>query len=220
MLKIIQKQLDTHLLKISAVTAIIYCLLFNTPVFLYNFKHYDTSFIKGALELGKDFTLIYTFLFVMFFGLTIHRLTFITCTLALFASRAIASYNLFFHYIIPNQEGVRSFFNIDPSEITDSLSIRLLIWTIFSVAIAMYIIKHFKIENSSLFFSKLLSALCLLFVLNCIISPPYRVLKAYFPILYLNNTYLYFSGKSPIKSSKNHYRPSVYVRDHIRGHNA
>jgi len=215
MLKIIQRQLDTNLIRISLIIAIIYCLLFNTPVFLYNFQHYHTSPVKGILELGKDFTLIYIFLFIMFFGLTIHRLVFIISTLLLFISGAIASYNLFFYHIVPNKEKVRYFFNIEPGEITEFLSMRLLIWIIFSVLIALYTIRHFKIQTTSLFFSRLLSALCLLFTLNCIISPPYIVLKSYFPIQYLNNTYLYFSGKFSIKSSENIY----YVAPRTRAYN-
>jgi lipid A ethanolaminephosphotransferase len=199
MLKIIQKQLDTNLIKISAVTAILYCLLFNTPVFLHNFKHLNTSFARGTIEFAQDFTLLYLFLLIMFFGLTIHRLVFIISTFILFVSGAIASYNLFFHFNMPSKAIVRHFFSIEPGEVTEVISIRLLIWIIFSILIAVYTIRHFKVETTSIFFSRLLSAICLLFTLNCIISPPYRILRSYFPILYLHNTYQYFSEKTAFK---------------------
>lgn len=210
MLKIIQKQLDTNLIKISAITAILYSLLFNTPVFLYNFKHLETSFARGVMEFAKDFTLLYLFLLIMFFGLTIHRLIFIIGTLVLFISGAIASYNLFFHFNMPNKANVRHLFSIEPGEVTEFISIRLLIWIIFSILIAMYTIRHFKVETTSIFFSRLLSAICLLFTLNCIISPPYKILRSYFPILYLHNTYQYFSGKTAFEAGTN-MRPTLEI---------
>ena len=200
MLKIIQKQLDTNLIKISAIMAILYCLLFNTPVFLHNFKHLERSFARGTIEFAQDFTLLYLFLLIMFFGLTMHKLVFIIGTLVLFISGAIASYNLFFHFNMPSKANVRHFFSIEPGEVTEVISIRLLIWIIFSILIAVYTIRHFKVETTSIFFTRLLSAICLFFTLNCIISPPYKILKSYFPILYLHNTYQYFSGKIALKN--------------------
>lgn len=204
MLKIIQKQLDANLMKISAITAILYCLLFNTPVFLHNFKHLGTSFTRGTIDFVQDFILLYIFLLIMFFGLTIHKLVFIIGTLVLFISGAIASYNLFFHYNMPSKASVRYLFNIEPGEVTELISIRLLIWIIFSVLVAIYTMRHFKIETTTIFFSRLLSAICLLFTLNCIIAPPYKILKSYFPILYLHNTYQYFSGKTVFETLKLH----------------
>jgi|GEM_PF-6338872 len=213
MLKLIHKQLDADLIKISLVMATLFCLLFNTPVFLHNFKHYDAPLIKSIIEFLKDFTLVYLFLFIMFFGLTIHRKIFIVSTFALFISGAIASYNLFFYYNMPNRENVRYFFSIDPSKITEALSVRLIIWIIFSIFIATYTMRHFKVETTSLFFSRLISALCLLFTLNCIIVPPYKLLKSYFPISYLHNVYQHFSKQVPVKSSKNSYHPAATLLD-------
>lgn len=205
MLKTISKQLDTNLIRVSLVTSIIYCLLFNTSVFIHNYLYYKVFSFQAIFEFGKDLISIYIFLFITFFGLTIHRLVFIASTLILFISGAIASYYLFFFRIIPNKEMVKLFFSIHLIEIPELISMRLLIWLIFSLLVALYIIKHFKVENTSLFVNKLVSAICLLFALNCIISPPYDVLKKYFPIQYLHNTYLYFSAKTSIKSTQNKY---------------
>ena len=193
--------------------ATLYCLLFNTPVFLNNFKHYDTSLIGNIVESCKDFILVYSFLFIMFFGLTIHRKVFIVSTFALFTSGAVASYNLFFYYNVPSKENVRYFFSIDPSKIAQYLSVRLIIWIIFSIFVAIYTMRHFKVETTSLFFSRLLSALCLLFTLNCITVPPYKLLKTYFPISYLSNIYQHFSKQVPVKSSRNDCNYSAILFD-------
>ena len=73
MFKILQKHLEFNLIRIAAIIAIIYMLLFNSAVFIYKFDYYKVSGVLAILELGKDFIYIYLTLFIFFFGCTIHR---------------------------------------------------------------------------------------------------------------------------------------------------
>lgn len=192
MLKIIQKQLDTSLIKISLIFALIYCVLFNSAVFIYKFDYYKVTAFKAFLELGKDFIYIYLTLFIFFFGLTIHRVVFIIGALFLFITGALASYYLYFFQIAPTKEMMYSFFGTELNEAYELASIRLIVWLVFSIFVCIYTIRHFGVNNTNLFVTKLLSAICILLTLNNIITPQYKMLNSYFPIQYLHNSYLYF----------------------------
>ncbi|WP_341793433.1 MULTISPECIES: sulfatase-like hydrolase/transferase [unclassified Rickettsia] len=193
MLKIIQKHLDTKLIKLALVLAFIYCLLFNSAVLIYKFDYYKASFFKAILELTKDFCYIYIFSFIIFFGFTVHRLILTIGTIFLFVTSAIASYYLYFFKIKPTKEMMGSFFSTDLNEIYELISIRLIIWLIFSLFACLYTLKNFTITNTNSFITKLLSAICLLIFVNTIISPPFKILNNYFPVQYLHNTYLNFA---------------------------
>lgn len=193
MFKLIEKQLDNKLIKLSLIIGFIYCILFNSSVFIYKFDYYKATTFKAVVELGKDFIYIYLTLFIIFFGLTIHRLLFITGTIFLFLSGAAASYYLHFFKITPTKEVIESFFATDTNEAYELISTRLIVWLVFSVSISIYTIKHFTINNTKLFLTQILSAFCLLLTINSIIAPQYKILNSYFPIQYLHNTYLHFS---------------------------
>lgn len=192
MLRLLRTQLDANLIKISLIFALIYCILFNSAVLIYKFNYYRAAELKAVLELSKDFIYIYLSLFIIFFGLTINRFIFIAGTICLFLTGALASYYLYFFQIAPTAEIMHAFFGTEPNEIYELVSIRLIIWLIFSLFIGMSAIKHFGVSTSNLFVTKLLSAICILLMFNSIIAPQYKILNSYFPIQYLHNTYLYF----------------------------
>lgn len=55
MFGIIQKYLDKEVIKISAIFALVYCLMFNSAIFVYKFEYYQVNLLTGILELVKDF---------------------------------------------------------------------------------------------------------------------------------------------------------------------
>lgn len=193
MIKLIQKHLDIKLIKLSAVLAIIYCLLFNTAILIYRFDYYKASMFKGILELSKDFLYIYIFCFIVFFGLSIHKLVLKIGSAFLFFTAAIASYYMYFFKIQPTKQVMGGLFSTDFNEIYELTSIKLIIWIIFSLFTCFYTLKTFASENKS-FISRLLSAFCLVIFIYNIITPSFSILKDYFPIQYLHNTYLNFAG--------------------------
>lgn len=192
--KILQKHLETSYIRISAIYAMLYMMLFNSAVVAHKFSYYKAGGVRAILELSKDFVYIYIALFIFFFGLTINHTLFYFAVTLLFVTGALASYYLYFFQIIPTKEVVGALFTTHFEELFEIISTRLLIWLIFSVFIAVYTIKHFGINNTKLFFTKLLSAACLFVIINAIISPPYKVLNGYFPIQYLHSAYSYFMG--------------------------
>jgi glucan phosphoethanolaminetransferase (alkaline phosphatase superfamily) len=112
----------------------------------------------------------------------------------LFITGAIASYYLYCFRISPTKEMMGSFFSTDFNEVYEIVSIKLIVWLVFSLFSCLYTMKHFSILDSKLFVTKLLSAICLLITVNNIITSQFKLLNSYFPIQYLHNTYLYFSN--------------------------
>jgi hypothetical protein len=53
MFRIIQKHLDKNVVKISAIFALLYCLMFNSAIFAYKFEYYQVNILTGVLELVK-----------------------------------------------------------------------------------------------------------------------------------------------------------------------
>lgn len=196
MLSLIQKYLDSKLIQLSLIFSGIYCLLFNSVIIIYKFSYYKATFWKAILELSKDATYIYCVCFIIFFGLTFHRLLFVIGAVFLFITGAIASYYLYFFKIAPTKEMIGSFFATDFNEVYELLSIKLIVWLAFSIATYIWIIKYFVISESKLLVSKLLSAICLFLTIYNIITPQFKWLGGYFPIQYLHNTYLHFAKNS------------------------
>jgi len=196
MLKFIQKQLDFNLIKSCFVFALMYCFLFNMAVFIHKFGYYQGNTLTAILELGKDFIYLLITLFVIFFGLSVHRLLFITGSVILFLTGAAASYYLFFFSIAPTPGMMPTIYGTNPTEAYELVSTRILLWVIFSLSICLYSIQHFNIQTTKIFFTRILSAICLLLVLTNIITPKFSFLKTYFPMQYLHNSYAYFFGHS------------------------
>ncbi|AAU03800.1 phosphoethanolamine transferase [Rickettsia typhi] len=193
MLKNILKHFDTKLIKLSSILAFLYCLLFNTAILIYKFDYYKATIFKGILELSKDFCYIYIFAFIAFFGLNVHRFVLKFGAGFLFITSAIASYYIYFFKINPTKQVIGSFFSTDLNEVYELISIKLIIWIIFCLFTCFYTLRSFIAKNSKSFFTTLLSAACLLIFIYNIITPSFKILKNYFPIQYLHNSYLNFA---------------------------
>jgi glucan phosphoethanolaminetransferase (alkaline phosphatase superfamily) len=217
MRKFIERQLDTSFIKTSLSFALIYCLFFNSSVALYKFDYYKVSIVRALFELLKDFVYVYISIVILFVGLGLHRALFIAGSILLFLTGAVASYYLFFFKIAPTTMMMPAIFGTHPSEAYELLSIRLIVWIIFSIFICVYSLKHFDIQTPKLFLMRILSAICLLLTINNVISPYSRVLNTYFPLQYLHNSYKYFAGskhrEAKIDISKTYEFVSNYDED-------
>jgi len=202
MFKFIQRHIDANMIKSAFAFAIIYCLLFNSAVIIYKFEYYQANILTAILELAKDFVYLVITLFVFFFGLSIHRVIFIIGSLLLFSTGALASYYLFFFSISPTLGMMPSIFGTHHTELYELLSVKMIIWESFSILICLYSISHFNVQTTKLFFSRILSAICLLIVINNVITPKFSFMKTYFPMQYLHNSYVFFFGKSHNKYTK------------------
>ncbi len=207
MISFFKKHLDINLIKISSLFALIHCLLFNSVVYLNKFHYISSGIVSAILEIVKDFAYDLTILFVMFFGLTIYRLLFISGSLLLFITGALASYYLFFFSISPTPSLMPSIYGTNLTEINELVSARMLVWVIFSISICVYTINHFKIQISKLYFNKLLSSICLVIAISNIISPKFSYMKTSFPIQYFHNSYEYFFGRT-----KDHARQNIALK--------
>lgn len=196
--KYLLKYIDTGFIKSSLILALVYCALFNSAVFIFKFDHYKASFLRGMLELVKDFCYIYAYSCIIFLALCIHKAVLRISVLFLFITSAIASYYLFFFKIQPTKNIIGSVFSTNINELYELLSLKLIIWICCSTFIAIYILRRSYINdnnsyNSKSYLYKLLPIICFLLFIVSIIRPPFKMLQNYFPLQYLHNTYLVFA---------------------------
>lgn len=196
MFRLVEKYLDTTQIRSSLAFAFIYCILFNSAVFINNFQYYQVDILYALLEIVKDFIYLQIILFIIFLGLNISRLLFIVGSLFLFITGAAASYYLFFFSIAPTPGLMPVIFGTHQTEVYELVSTKLVLWIIFSMVVCLYSIRYFKIHTSKLFLMRLLSALCFVSIAMNIVTPKYNVLIRYFPMQYLHNSYEYIMGSS------------------------
>jgi glucan phosphoethanolaminetransferase (alkaline phosphatase superfamily) len=202
MIKSLKKQIDGNIVELAALLALLFCLLFNTPVILNKYSLYKATFFKALLELSKDFIIIYAVVFLLFVGLSIRKSVLYGGTFILYLSGAFASYYVYNFNLPISRENVRAAFENDIGEIYEVMSLKLALWVIFSVFIGLYTIFHYKYKETKFYLSKILIVGCFILSIYNIASPQYRIFTAYFPYKYLNSTYLYIEGKIKKKSNR------------------
>lgn len=196
MFEFIKKQLDIKLIKSLFKFSLIYCVLFNSAIFIYKFEYHNANILSAIAELSKDFIYNIITLFIFFLALSFHRLLFIAGSLFLFITGAIASYYLFFFSIAPTPGMMPIIFGTHSAEIYELVSIKIITWILFSVLICMYCIKIFHIRDSKLPFTRFLSFICIIIVATNIITPKFSFFRSYFPMQYLHNSYMFFMSSN------------------------
>jgi len=202
MIKFLNKYLDFKLINSAAVFAVLYLLLFDFSVVFHKINAYEGPIFSALIEAGKELFCVYIALFLLFFGLLIHRMVFISLSVVLFLTGAAASYYLFFFGIAPDLKMMPVIYGTNVSEASELISTRLIIWVIFSLGICLYSIMHFKIQNTKSFITRVLMAVCLLISINNVIRP-YLLVATYYPFQYLHGTYIYFLGDEEQKEREN-----------------
>jgi glucan phosphoethanolaminetransferase (alkaline phosphatase superfamily) len=194
MFKLLEKYLDINVIKRSFIFSLAFCLLFNSSVTIS--KYHDYHHLMGfrvMASLFKEFICVLISNFIFFYGLSLHRKLFLFGGLFLFITGAIASYYLYLFDMVPNFRVIEKFFDSSYTGMIGQINLSLIIWLVFVLFVFFTSIKQFGYEHSDKFINKLLSAVCLFLTLNSIISPHYRLLVSYFPLQYLNSTYLHFT---------------------------
>lgn len=194
MKKILQKNFNFNLIKLSLILSLFYCILFNSSIILYKidqFNIYQTSFI---LDLIKESIYSYLLLSLFFLGLGFNYYTFIIVSTFLFITGAISSYYILCFKITPNLKIIESFFATNIDEVTELLSIKLVIWIILSLTILLYTLKEFNLKkNEQKFLHKILSLLIFSYMIFATIlsNNKDKYVKQYLPFIYLSNIYSY-----------------------------
>lgn len=192
MKKFLSKNLDNNLMMSCLAFALIFNLMFNTSVFLHSFEFTFSGFFFSTYEVIKDFIFLMLAMFVVFLGLSLHKILFNVVSFILFITSALASYALFMHGEAPTYALIGDMMGLGFEQIKSSIRLELILWEVFSIAIWLYSVKQFKIQTSKAFLVKILSAICLfLFAIN-IVSPYFEFLHYYFPLQFLHHTYEYF----------------------------
>lgn len=183
MSKFLTKYIDFHLIKGCLAFAIVYSLLFNSMIFWQNLQEHGGVSGVVLITAGKEFLYLNIFLLVMFVGLSVHNLLFTPVVLGLFIFSAINNY-----YWLNGKEFIfTNIFQFDAeADFAQVVNLKLVFWVIFCVGIFFYLFKHFKVQSSNLFFTKLIAASCLFIVANNIVDPQFSFVREYAPgrILY------------------------------------
>ncbi|KAF8818812.1 hypothetical protein [Rickettsia endosymbiont of Cardiosporidium cionae] len=195
MINFLYKYLDTKLIKISYIFSALYFILFNIPVIINKFEYYQkyTFFLKTT-NIAKEILLIYVVLFIVFLALTINRLIFFLSSIFLFYLGAVASYYLFCFNKYISTENIASIISGKLENHTWLKDPQLYLWIICSVSVCVYGLYHFHIKNTQFFMNKILSALCMFWVISNIILPKFNFLLYSFPLQGLHVIYLYIAG--------------------------
>ena len=190
MFGIIQKYLDREVVKISVIFALLYCLMFNSAIFIYKFEYYQANILTGVLELVKDFLYNFITLFLFFFGLSFHRYIYIIGALFLFITGAASSYYLFFLGVSPSLAIMPAVFGTHQTEAMELISLRLVSWCALSSIICIYYMLRYMPPASLKLLTRILTFICLVFVLSNVVKPKYSFLKSYFKLTkYAINNY-------------------------------
>ena len=196
MFRVIQKYLDKEVVKISIIFALLYCVMFNSAIFIYKFEYYQANILTGVLELVKDFLYNFITLFVFFFGLSFYRYLFITGALFLFITGAVSSYYLFFLGISPSLSIMPAIFGTNQAEAMELISFKLVFWCIFSSIICIYYMWRYMPPAPLKILTKILTFIWLIFVVANVVRPRTSFLKSYFPIQYLHNAYFFLFNQN------------------------
>lgn len=192
MINFIKKQLDINLLNTALVFSLIYHVMFNGAVILHRYAYYEGSGFFAITALLSESAYVYINCFVVFLGLLISRYTFIIGSIFLFLTGAAASYYLSCFKIAPTETVIPAIYGTNTSEIFELVSIRIVIWMMFSLSIALFGIRYFNPNTAKTPLSWIICTICFVVLIINVISPRYRVLKNYFPLQYLHNSYNYF----------------------------
>lgn len=185
---------DFKTLKNALIFALIYSLLFNSAVILHKYQYLQASFLNAIAELLKQYIYSYIALFVIFLGLALYRSLFIFGSIFLFLTGAVSSYYLFYLGVAPTEKMMPAIYGAEANEISELISVKLIIWLSSILIIFFLAIKQFSPQTPKGFVAKIISVICLFLAINNVISPEFRVLKTFFPIQYLHNSYVYFFG--------------------------
>ena len=195
MVKFIKQGLELNSMRLVSVLTLIYFCLFNSAVLLYKFGAHKDTLFRSFIELGKESIFTCAALFVIFLGLAIHRKLLTFSAIFLFLTGAVSSYALYMHSVRPTEKILGALYQSSFSDIMALMSIRLIVWLVFSSAVLFYCLKYFAPAKSEAgFFMKLISSFCLLVTVNNIISPQFMLLTSYFPLQYLHNSFMYITN--------------------------
>lgn len=188
-------QLDMSVIKQAFMLTIVYFLLFDSAMILYKYNHYKAGSSLAYVELFKESIYVLLMIFVGFVGFSINNVLLKIYAFFLYASGAMVSYYIYALKIIPNQQIVKAFFDVESVEAYEHISIKLVLWIIIGCAACIYILRKYNTKDPVGSFSKFLCFIMLFWSIANIITPFYRVFTSHLPINYLHNSYEYFLHK-------------------------
>lgn len=179
-------QSDISFIKRAFILAIAFSLLFNTSVIMY--KHSQGSDF-GDLFWENIYVII--MLGLSFLGFSINNMLLKIYAYIIYVTGAMTSYYIYFEDILPTKKRIGNFFAVDSLDDYDNLSLKLVLWVIFSIWVCFYLLKRFDAkDNSNKLSMGVMFTLLILSIAN-VITPFCKDCLIYLPLEYLHNGYHY-----------------------------
>lgn len=179
-------QSDISYIKRALVLSIGYFVLFNTSVVMYKSAQ-GSSF--G--DLFWEGFYISAMLALSFLGFSINNMLLKVYSYFLYVTGAMTSYYIYFEDIMPTKKRIGNFFEVDSIDDYDNLSLKMVIWVIFSIWACFYLLKRFDAKDNSNRISVGLMFVFLILSVANIITPFCKDCMLYLPLEYLHNGYYY-----------------------------
>lgn len=179
-------QSDISYIKRAFILSLAYCVLFNSSVFIYKYSQgsdFDELFWEGIYVGGM--------LGISFLGFSINNMLLKVYSYFLYVTGAIASYYIYFENILPTKRHVGNFLSIGSIDDYDNLSLKMVLWVIFSIWACFYLLRKFDAKDNSNRLSVGLMFVFLILSIANIITPFCKDCIHYLPLEYLNNGYHY-----------------------------
>ena len=184
----IKSILDVELIKRISIFALAYALLFNLFPAIELSLRKDTNLIDNFYNVVYCFANMYMFTFIIFFGITVNIIAHYLLVMIFFIIGAITNYHLYLQKYFITSEVIKKFNKTDPRNLY-LLDLEIILLSVFIITIALYSIRHFKIDTSHGYPMKILSLLCFLLMIYNIIYPYNIIVRHTNPILFLNKVY-------------------------------
>jgi|GEM_PF-4103290 len=189
-------QSDISTLKRALLFALVYFVLFNSSVVLYNT---DNGHLP-LTEIGYECLYVYIMLTLNFVGFSINNVLFAIYSVFIYSTGALASYFIYSSGTLPTKRVIADFLDISSLFEYDLISIKLVLWLILSIWLCIYLLKKYDAKPNQNKASVV--TIFMLFILSIanIITPFMQEFKTYLPVNYLHNSYHYFLDSYSISS--------------------
>ena len=191
MVKIIKSILDVELIKKIAIFTLAYSVLFNLFPAMELSLHKDKDFISNAYNFGYYFSNMFLVTLVVLWGITINTIINYLLIILFFIIGIISNYHLYLHRNFITSETIQNFAKTD-LVIFNPFDLKLIFLSIFTIAVSIYSIKHFKVETSQGYLMKILALFCFLLTIYNVIVPYNMIINHTTPMLFLNRLYYAF----------------------------
>jgi glucan phosphoethanolaminetransferase (alkaline phosphatase superfamily) len=167
--------------KLIFIIALIFFGLYCAPVMVMDIINFRSEILLGVLEVTKNSVYILSALLAIFYGISFSRISFIIGTVIFFLIGAIGTYYNLKYSIKITPEIVRVAIHNDLEEASEFFSIKLFLWSVFSILLSFFLSKKYSPPKKTHLYSIILPLTLLVISVKFLIYPRYKLLEKFQP---------------------------------------